>query len=62
MNLITKDEFHNMFINCFSAVSANDLVKYTIENTYATTNVLNVLVLERGAACILREKKFMQTL
>lgn len=26
MNLITKDEFHNMFINCFSAVSANDLV------------------------------------
>lgn len=62
MNLITKDEFHNMFINCFNAVPANDLVKCTTENTYATTNVLNVLVLERGAAYISREKKFMQTL
>lgn len=31
MNLIIEGEFHNKFINCFCAVPANDLEKYTIK-------------------------------
>lgn len=52
MNLITKDEFHK-FINWFCATPANDLVKYTIKNMCANTNVLNVLMLERGVQLLI---------